>query len=167
MIHFVTDTYLKNNTPITKNVSSVELMVYIEPASMSWMRFILGGYFYDYLLAKYNAQTLTTNEEILVAKMQPAIAWRASYDCVIGLTYQLKNKGLQKQNGDNSESVELTEAQFVARHYEQKAELFESIVRSYLKSNKDLFPTYTSKENNDCENRPQDDDNFNGDMFFA
>lgn len=167
MIHFVTENYLKSNTPITQNVSGQEVMVYIEPAAMSWMRFILGGFFYDYLLAKYNAQTLTANEEILVAKMQPAIAWRATYDCVIGLTYQLKNKGLQKQSGDNSESVELTEAQFVARHYEQKAELFESMVRMYLKENKDLFPTYTSKDNNDCESRPQNHDNFNSDIFFA
>jgi len=167
MIHFVSDTYLKTKTPITKNVSSSEVMVYIEPASLSWMRFILGGYFYDYLLAKYNAQTLSDNEEILVDKMKPAIAWRATYDCVIGLTYQLKNKGLQKQNGDNSESVELTEAQFVARHYEQKAELFESMVRSYLVTNKDLFPQYTSRLNNDCESSPQSDDNFNSDIFFV
>jgi|SRR5690606_2705080 len=167
MIHFVTDNYLKSKTPITQNVDSKEIVVFVEPAALSWMRFILGGYFYNDLLVKYNNQTLSVDETALVQKMQPAIAWRAAYDCVIGMTYQLKNKGLQKQNGDNSESVELTEAQFVARHYEQKAEFFESIVRSYLKANKALFPVYTSAQNNDCEDRPQMDDNFNTDILFV
>ncbi len=38
----------------------------------------------------------------LVEFIQPVIAWRSAEDAVFGLTYQLKNKGLQTQNGDYS-----------------------------------------------------------------
>ena len=117
-------------------------------------------------MVKYNAQTLNANETILVEKIKPAVAWRATVDCVLGLTYQLKNKGLQKQNGDNSESVDQTETTFVMRHYEQKAEFFEMITRKYLKINKDLFPEFTSNLNRDSELAPQHDDNFNTDTMF-
>jgi len=155
MIYFVTENYLKSSTPITQNVSATDIMPFIKPSASGWMQNILGTYFFNHLLTAYNAQTLTTDEEALVQKIQPAVAWRAVVDCVLGLTYQLKNKGLQKQNGDNSEAPE------------QKAEFYESMVRKYLKMNKDLFPEYTSKLNKDSELAPQQDDNFNSDMFFV
>lgn len=166
MIYFVTEAYLKQKTPITQNVSATDVMPFIEPSASSWMQSILGTYFFNDLLVKYNAQTLNGDETILVEKIKPAIAWRATVDCVLGLTYQLKNKGLQKQNGDNSESVDQTETTFVMRHYEQKAEFFEMITRKYLKLNKDLFPEFTSNLNRDSELAPQNDDNFNSDTMF-
>lgn len=166
MIYFVTENYLKTKTPITQNVSAQDVMVFVEPSACSWMQSILGTYFFNHLLDGYNNQTLTQDEELLVAKIQPAVAWRAASDCVLGLTYQLKNKGLQKQNGDNSESVELTETQFVMRHYEQKAEWFEAMVRKFILNNKNLYPQFMSKQNRDSEIAPQKDDNFNQDMLF-
>jgi hypothetical protein len=67
---------------------------------------ILGTTFYNDLLTKYNAQTLSPDEEDLVAFIQPIIAWRAAEDAVFGLSLQLKNKGLQTQFGDNSSAVD-------------------------------------------------------------
>ena len=166
MIYFVTENYLKQKTPIPQNVSATDIMPFIEPSASSWMQSILGTYFFNDLLVKYNAQTLNPDETILVEKIKPAIAWRATVDCVLGLTYQLKNKGLQKQNGDNSESVDQTETTFVMRHYEQKAEFFEMMTRKYLRLNKDLFPEFTSNLNRDSELAPQNDDNFNSDTMF-
>ena len=166
MIYFVTENYLKQKTPITQNVSATDVMPFIEPSASSWMQSILGTYFFNHLLTAYNAQTLTSDELLLVGKIQPAIAWRATVDCVLGLTYQLKNKGLQKQSGDNSESVEQSETTFVMRHYEQKAEFFEMMTRKYLMANKTLFPQFTSQLNKDSELAPQHNDNFNTDILF-
>jgi hypothetical protein len=169
MIYFVTEAYLKQKTPITQNVSAIEVVKYIEPAACSWIQNILGTYFFEDLLTKYNANTLSANEIILVNKIKPAVAWRAAVDCVLGLTYQLKNKGLQHQNGENSEAVDKDTTAFVMRHYEQKAEFFESMVRRYLELNKSLFTNYTSALNTDCESAlmtPQSDDNFNSDILF-
>jgi hypothetical protein len=50
------------------------------------------------MLTAYNAQTLTPDEVDLVEFIQPVIAWRSAEDAVFGLTYQLKNKGLQTQS---------------------------------------------------------------------
>jgi len=166
MIYFVTENYLKAKTPITENVAATDIMPFVEPTASAWMQSILGTFFFKHLLSAYNNQTLTAAEVVLVEKIQPAVAWRAASDCVIGLTYQLKNKGLQKQNGDNSEAVELTEATFVMRHYEQKAEFFEAMVRKFLTKNKEDYPQFTSKQNKDSELTPQKDDNFNLDMLF-
>lgn len=165
--YFVTENYIKQTTAITKNVDANEIMPFIVTSAQTWMQSILGTYFFDYLVQAFNDETLNSDEEVLVSKIKPAIAWRAASDCVLELTYQLKNKGLQKQSGDNSESVDLSEMGFVKTHYEQKAEFFETFVVDYLRLNKDLFPEFISELNKSGVLKAQDDDNFSSDILFV
>jgi hypothetical protein len=83
------------------------------------------------------------------------VAWRSAEDAVFGLSYQLKNKGLQTQNGDFSNSVSRTEVVFGMEHFAQKASFFEARLIKYLLANKNLFPEFTSQENRDTDLRPQ------------
>jgi hypothetical protein len=157
MIYFVTETYLKNNTPITKNVDVKDVTPYIRPASDMRVQSILGSYFYEYLLTEYNAQNLSTDEETLVEKIQPVVAWRAAENAAFGLSYQLKNKGIQSQFGDYSQNVTQSEVAFVMDHYGQMAAFFEKRLTNYLLENKDLFPQFTSALNKDSDIKPVDD----------
>jgi hypothetical protein len=157
MIYFITETYLKNNTPITKNVDVKDVTPYIRPASDMRVQSILGSYFYEYLLTEYNAQNLSTDEETLVEKIQPVVAWRAAENAAFGLSYQLKNKGIQSQFGDYSQNVTQSEVAFVMDHYGQMAAFFEKRLTNYLLENKDLFPQFTSALNKDSDIKPVDD----------
>jgi hypothetical protein len=157
MIYFITETYLKNNTPITKNVDVKDVTPYIRPASDMRVQSILGSYFYEYLLTEYNAQNLSTDEETLVEKIQPVVAWRAAENAVFGLSYQLKNKGVQVQFGDYSQNVSQGEVAFVMDHYGQMAAFFEKRLTNYLLDNKDLFAEFTSSLNTDSDIKPVDD----------
>ena len=74
MNYFITETYLKTNTPITANVDVTDVTPYIATQAQLRVMPILGTTFYNYLLTKYNAQTLTNDEEALVAYIQPVIA---------------------------------------------------------------------------------------------
>jgi len=157
MIYFITETYLKNNTPITKNVDVKDVVPYIRPASDMRVQSILGSYFYEYLLTEYNAQNLSTDEETLVEKIQPVVAWRAAENAAFGLSYQLKNKGIQSQFGDYSQNVTQSEVAFVMDHYGQMAAFFEKRLTNYLLDNKDSFPQFTSVLNKDSDIKPVDD----------
>ena len=154
--YFITESYLKSQTPITANVDVTDVTPFIKTQSEMRVQPILGTYFYDIILAKYNAQTLTANEEILVSKIQPLIAWRSAEDAVFNLTYQLKNKGLQKQDGDNSTSVSPDEMAFGMKMYSQKAAFYEQRLFKYLEDNRDLFADFTSKSNTDSDIKPLD-----------
>ena len=158
MIYFITETYLKTNTPITANVDVTDVTPYIATQAQLRVMPILGTTFYNYLLTAYNAQTLTPEEEALVAYIQPVIAWRSAEDAVFGLTYQLKNKGLQTQFGDYSASVTRSEVAFGMEHYAQKASFFETRLTRYLIANKELYPGFTSKTNRDTDLRPMIDE---------
>lgn len=154
MIYFITENYLKTQTPITANCDVNDIVPYIKTQSDLRIQPILGTYFYEYILAKYNDQTLTANEETLVTYIQPIVAWRSAEDAVFGLSYQLKNKGLQLQNGDYSNSVSQNEVAFAQDHYGQKASFYEARLFNYLKTNKDLFAQFTSELNKDSDIRP-------------
>lgn len=155
MLYFITETYLKTNTPITANVDVTDVTPYIKTQADLRVQPILGSVFYNYLLAEYNAQTLNPDEETLVGFIQPVVAWRSAEDAVFGLTYQLKNKGLQTQFGDYSGSVSRAEVAFGMEHYAQKASFFEQRLIKYLLANKNLFPQFTSLANRDTDLRPQ------------
>lgn len=157
MNYFVTLAWLKAYTPVSANIDETLIFPFVPTSSDMWIQPILGTYFYQDLLAKYNAQTLTTDEVNLVEVIKPAIAWRTASEAPIGLTFQLKNKGLQTQNSDNSESVDLSDAEAVELKYVKKAEFYENQVKKYLHKNKDLFPQFISEDNDDSLIKPSKD----------
>lgn len=169
MIYFVTENYLKNNTPITKNVDVNEITPFLRPVCEMRVEVILGTYFYEYLLDAYNNQNLSTDEEDLVERIQPVVAWRAAEQAVFNLSYQLKNKGIQQQFGDYSQNVSQGEVAFSMEHYGQIAARYEDRLTKWLLKNKDLFPEFTSDANEDSLIKPTDDcddlDNFDNTML--
>lgn len=160
MVYFVTEAWLKENSPITANVDMTDIMPWMKTAAELWLQPILGTYFYNDLLSKYNAQTLSSDEITLVNMIKPAIAWRAASDAVYGLSRQLKNKGLQSQSGDNSAPVELEEVEFGMAQYRQKGEFYEALITKFLKENKALYSNFTSSNNTDSLIKPQKGDNL-------
>lgn len=168
MNYFISEAYLKNQTPITANVDVTDITPYIKTQSDLRVQPILGTYFYKYLLGKYNAQTLSNDEIELVEYIKPIVAWRSAEDAVFGLSYQLKNKGLQVQNGDYSNSVTKTEVTFAQDHYAQKASFYEARLVNYIKANKDLYPEFTDKLNTDSDIKPTKsvDNGFNDFMIM-
>ena len=168
MIYFVTENYLKTQTPITANIDVNNIVPFIKTQSDMRIMPILGTYFYNYILTAYNNQTLTVDEEELVTYIQPAIAWRSAEDAAFGLSYQLKNKGIQTQNGDYSNNVNQSEVNFVQDHYAQKASFYESRLWKYLDTNRDLFANFISQLNKDSDIRPavQQTQGFNDSILF-
>ena len=168
MIYFVTENYLKTQTPITANIDVNNIVPFIKTQSDMRIMPILGTYFYNYILTAYNDQTLTVDEEELVTYIQPAIAWRSAEDAAFGLSYQLKNKGIQLQNGDYSNNVNQSEVNFVQDHYAQKASFYESRLWKYLDTNRDLFANFISQLNRDSDIRPavQQTQGFNDSILF-
>jgi len=157
MLYFITENYLKTNTPITANVDVTDVTPYIATQAQLRVMPILGTTFFNYMLKVYNDQTATNDEETLIKFIQPIVAWRSAEDAVFGLTYQLKNKGLQTQNGDFSSSVSQREVAFGMEHYAQKAAFFEQRLIRYLIKNRNLYPEFISLENRDTDLRPMID----------
>lgn len=170
MTYFVTENYIKTNTPITKNVDVTDVMPWLKTVSDQRVQPILGTYFYNDILTKYNAQTLNANETTLVEYIQPIVAWFGASASAFGLSYQIKNKGIQQQFGDYSSQVTFSEVTFTMEHLEQIGFFYINRLKFYLTENKDLFPNFISDDNKDSDLKPiitkcDSDDDYNNTMI--
>lgn len=166
MDFFITEKYLKDNTTISNNCDVKDVLINVRSSSDMYVRSILGTFFYNDLLSKYNNKTLNDNEIILVSYIQPSVAWKSAAESVITLSYQLKNKGIQTQSGDYSNSAEYKEIMFLYHHYSDKADFYLNKLGEYLKVSGDIYPNYTSKSNIDSVIRNGKDGLQSGIMFI-
>lgn len=169
MIYFLTEERLKDFTLVLDNVDFKLINPAIQTNALMWIQPILGTYFMDYLLDKYNTQSLSNDEAKVVEKVQSALAWRVASDVVITSHSQITNKGIQVQNGMNSEPSTVRQMGILTQNFNAKATYFESDLYSFLRNNKNLFPQYTDKRNSDCRgfsNKLKENDLGNAGIYF-
>lgn len=145
--YFCTENYIKSNTTLTANVDFIAVLPLVKNSSEFHVRFQLGTLFYNDLLTKYNAQSLSANETLLVEMIQPAVAWFACAATVISDSYQLKNKGVQTQSGDFSAAVEMKAIMLLNAEYTKYAEFYLNAMKQWLITNKNLFSVFIDPAN--------------------
>jgi hypothetical protein len=156
MTYFVTETYLKTNTGVNKNVDANSCIYSIKTSAEMWTRSVLGTYFFENLLTRFNNQTLNSDETALVQNyIQPSIAFRTAAEIALEASISLHNKGLQKQNGDFSMSVEQRDMGFYMQNQRQKAEFYQQRLFDYLVDNPNMFPDFANQLNNDSTAKRQ------------
>jgi hypothetical protein len=169
MIYFVSESRIKDFTPVLGNIDAKLISPLIPGLSDMWVKDRLGSYFYNIILTKYNNQTLSTIEEELVGIIQNTLIWRAASDIAITTAFQLTNKGPQEQFGQFSAQAGQSNVSLISKHYQQKAEYYDSRLRSFLLLNKDQFPDFTAKQNNDrsiVDVVPNKKQGYNKDITF-
>ena len=165
MIYFITERYLKQNTPIQNNVNVDRIDYLFEDVYLIWLKPILGDYFGDYLLEKHQDvitgdENYTGDEEKLVDILQKAMAWGVCFSAVDTLTNQIGNKGAQTQFGDYSNSSQSSER--LGSIYNSKFQDYKQLLIDFLVKNREKFSKFTDKENNSilggCGNNNDDRD---------
>jgi hypothetical protein len=168
--YFLSPLYLKQNTPVGESVDDQLIAPMIRTSAENYLRPLLGTYFFNDLLVKYNAQTLNPDEEILVADyMKPAIAWRTSSELVYSVGYKIRAKGIQVESGEFSSPASDAWAAQILAHYRKLGENYEHQMIKFLVTNKALYPELTDVLNTDSLIKNQHCANvntFNSNMFF-
>jgi len=171
--YFITENYLRANGIIGANVDVNDYKATTEFSAKAFIKPMLGTHFFNDLFIKYNAQTLSTDEETLVEAMQKCIAFRIKAQAVLELSYQLTNKGLMRQSDDNATSADKGEVAWLYDHYISHVKMFEIDLKNYLIDNKDLYPEFMSALNTDsnikiscCKNGKDDFNEGVGFLFI-
>ena len=123
----------------------------IEPASQMHSQPILGSDLYDDLLVKFSAQTLSTIETELVLLIKPMEAYRSAEMAIPFINFQVKNKGIQTQNGNNSNEVDTGVMSYLRKELINRAEFYTERLQTFLCKNSSSFPLYVN---------PTDDSNM-------
>ena len=157
---FVSEQYIKENTPLSDNISAKDIVNNIEVAQDMHTQSILGTNFYYEIMTKYKDQTLDANEVILVGHIKPSVAYRAATMALPFISYQIKNKGTQTQTGDFSSNADDSVISYLKNELENRAEFYEKRLLVYLCESGSLFPGYTT--NNSTDMNPSSASPFDG-----
>ena len=150
-------------------ISWSELESTVATSQDVYIQDLLGSSFYNYLLGVYAAATWTADEEILLAKIRVALAFRTAEQVSPFIALQFKNKGILKQSGEFAQSADLSEVKYVRSELRNRAEFYETRITKYLCENSTLFPQYTAPANTSNDMPPRKGDsnyNFGGLQFW-
>jgi len=165
MIYFVTEQFIKTKTHITQNVDAKDLAPYIEMSVKTYVQPILGYNFTNDLLTKFNAGTLSAEEDELVEFIQYVTAFYSAYDAVPNLSFRISNKGIQSQSGDYSASESISAVEYIRNNILKFAKVYEGNMRAFLELNKNDFPLYLDKVNKEIK-APDNEINFRTDTTW-
>lgn len=148
---FVSEDYLKENTPIGQNVDISKVMPWVKEVILRRIEPIMGEYFLKKITERYESGTTTAEDDKVIEKMRIAIAWGSAAEAAVNTSLKMKNKGMQKQFGDFSNSAEFDEVQFTFDNYRSAAKFHEQRLKKYVCDNSELYPEASDKKNKDGE----------------
>ena len=151
-VYFITDSYIKLNSPISQNVDANDLRPHIKPASDMFIQPVLGTNFYNHMVSGYTNQTLTADETTLVEYIQPVVMYYTCFEALAFLNFQVKNKGAVTQNSEWSNAADNGDKKvttFLQNQLENKAQFYLKRLEAYINENESLYPQYTSNNNDD------------------
>src|SRR5574343_195287 len=140
---FITTQHLKDNSPIINYVEDIELRNFIKIAQETSIQKVLGTNLFNDLKGKVLTNGLNGDETNLITNyIQMATIWATIYEYALYSSYKFTNKGITKQNSENSINADLADIQTIRDDARNKMEYFKDRLSKYLIANSDLFSLY-------------------------
>lgn len=160
--NMIDEDYLKNNTPITKNVDVAELVPFMKDTQNRYVQDILGTKFYNHLMSQIIAEqttpgTLTANEIEVLKMVRSMLMWYICYDALPFINWKLRNKGVLEGNGDNLNNADASNMSYLRNICKNNAEFYQERLQNYLCKYGSLYPTY---QNADWDMYPNKDKTY-------
>ena len=141
---FLTEDYLKDNSPLGKNVDIGDVYPYVKAAQNIYIQEMLGTPLYQRLMDSRNASPpdTTANEIALLRLVREALLFYSCYRALPFIWAKIRNVGLVKQGGENLEVLTKEEMQYLRDDLKKDADFYLMRVRDYLYQNHTLFAEY-------------------------
>jgi hypothetical protein len=146
---FISEKYLKDFTAISANIDVTDLLPHIIVAQDVHIQDAIGSKLYNTLQDHIVNNTVSADEDDLIKLIRPALAYYTLYTALPFIHIKIRNKGVLKQNGENTEAVELNELKYLRGEVLDNAEFYLRRVNNYLCDNGNLFPDYKNQSGSD------------------
>jgi hypothetical protein len=163
---WITQSYLKQLTPINNNVDVSEVANHIETCQIINTREILGKNLYDDLNTKFIAGTLNTIETELFEILKQSIAYRSSEIAIPFLHIKIRNKGVVKLRDEYAEPASLEDMKYLRHELKNRAEYFEKRAKDFLCQFSIDFPLYTQDTNPHNQVYPNYNEPYDSDIYL-
>lgn len=158
---FIQKKDLKKFSILDGNIDSDRLMHCCKIAHDIHLQNYLGTDLFERLQAGITAEDLNADETGLLDNYvkDMAVMWTI-VEVLDELPYQITSKGVYKHISENAESVDIDELEFLQQKYRDKAQYYTQRLIRYMDNNSDLFPEYSSNEDEDIN--PSQNTYFHG-----
>lgn len=143
--YFISETYLKDNSPLSGNIDIAELYPFAKTAEDIYIQEAIGTSLYEDLIAKVIADpdlSGYTNELTLALKLRQMLLWYTCYDAIPFIATKIRNIGVVNQSGENLNNTDKANEWALRKECLDKAKFYEKRVQEYLCSYGNLFTAY-------------------------
>lgn len=142
---FITEKYLKENTPLDDNIDSKLLATAMREGQDIYIRDIIGSGVYDELCDQVNADTVTADNSILIKQyIQPCLKYYVLYESAHTLSFQLVNKGVITRNSEFSQQADINAVSELMNKWKDRAQYYGERLQRFLCANTTLYPLYAN-----------------------
>lgn len=144
--------YLKEYSQIPLNYNLDEVMNYTKVAELLWIKPILGDALYCELLDEVDEERITSANSTLLLKVYQAEAVAVVYESLPFIYAHVSEVGITKGHSDNSDSITLTEVDYITKHLKAQLQARLDELLHFLKTHSDAYPLFEVQD--DCCNKP-------------
>lgn len=149
-IQFISPQYIKDNSIVEDNVNEKIIDPVIEQVQEITIHPYLGSNLYDALQTEASNSNLTGNRKKLVDEYIIPILLNSSVDQLIPtLNYKFTNRSIEKQAGDNSQSANKEELEYLRTTYRSVANTYIVRMQDFIADNIGDFPEYNDNTTED------------------
>lgn len=161
---FVSETWIKDNTPLTSNVDAKEIYPFINVAQDIWIQDKVGSKLYNRLKAGIIANDLNANEIALLELIRPSLAYYILYEAIPFLANKLRNIGIVETADNKQKNADRADRKELRQEILNKAEYYMQRINDYLCKNGNLFPEYVTP---DCPISPNRSSGYTCDLDLS
>lgn len=158
----ISEELLKLYSPISKNVSVDKVYPYLHLAQPYFIEPILGTALLQELQHQIEDDNLTEENKALIIKIAPVLANYATYLAMRSLTYSITEKGITRENSENSSTIDRNELGDYILNIKNLAEMHTEVLIKFLCNCQDLYPLWRPENECNCSKyMPTDGNNKN------
>jgi hypothetical protein len=142
----ISEQEIKDFTDLNNNVNAKRFSQYIDIAEKRDIRSLISKPLYDRLIQGVEDNDLTTDEDNLIEKIKPALAWWVLYRALPALHSQITPTGIQTKTSNDGEAVDSKILDIRMKNALAQAEFYSEEMRCWLVENYALFPEFMQSD---------------------
>lgn len=146
----ISEELLKLYSPLSKNISVDKVYPYLHLAQPYFIEPILGTALLQELQHQIEDDELTEENKALIIKIAPVLANYATYLAMRSLTYSITEKGITRENSENSSTIDRNELGDYILNIKNLAEMYTEVLIKFLCNCQDLYPLWRPENECNC-----------------
>lgn len=144
--------YVREYSPIPLNYNLDEVMPYTKVAELLWIKPIIGDALYCELLDEVEESAITDANSTLLLKIYQAEGIAIVYEALPFIYAHVSEVGITKGKSDNSDSINLTEVDYLTKHLKAQLQARLDELKYFLKTHSDSYPLWEVED--ECCKKP-------------